>query len=359
MTRPGPPPAGGTVGEAGERALLQRLRARIPASPDVPVGPGDDAAVLRTGAETLLTTDTLVEGVHFRRPWSSPRRVGRKALSVNLSDVGAMGGRSRFATVSLCLPAGLEVAWLDGLYDGLLQRAAETGVALVGGNLSATSGPIVIDVAVLGESARPLRRAGAHPGDRIVVTGAPGSAAAGLALLEAGLRLRDDGGVDVPAGLPRPSREADAALRACLAAQLDPAPPLALAAALAPLPGVHAAMDVSDGLSGDLLALCAESGLAAAIAVGALPDAVAPLEAWGVGEARALYLHGGEDYGLLLAVAPEDVPALQELARAHGTTVSDIGGFEAGAGVWLQDADGRRPLAPQAHQHFSPGATAG
>ncbi|HET6899496.1 MAG TPA: AIR synthase related protein, partial [Vicinamibacteria bacterium] len=125
MTKP--PADAVTVGEAGERALLQRLRARIPATHDVPIGPGDDAALVRTGSEVLLTTDTLVENVHFRRDWCSARRVGRKALSVNLSDIGAMAGRARYATVSLCLPASLELSWLDGLYDGLLERAAETG----------------------------------------------------------------------------------------------------------------------------------------------------------------------------------------------------------------------------------------
>jgi thiamine-monophosphate kinase len=344
---------------AGERALLQRLRARIPGSPDVPIGPGDDAALVRTPALTLLTTDSLVEDVHFRRQWSSPRRLGRKALSVNLSDVGAMAGRARYATVSLCLPPALELSWLEGLYDGLLERAAESRVALVGGNLSATAGPVVIDVAVLGEVARPLRRTGAIPGDSIVVTGTPGAAAAGLALLEAGLRLGDDGAVEIPAGLPRPSPAEEAALRSCLQAQLDPAPPLALAAALGPLDGVRAGMDVSDGLSGDLLALGAESGVAAVVHAGALPEPpAAGLSAWAGGDPRAHVLHGGEDYGLLLAVGPTTLGDLSRLARAHDVALSVIGAFEAGAGVWLQDAGGRSPLAPRAHQHFAPASRA-
>jgi thiamine-monophosphate kinase len=342
------------VGAAGERALLQRLRARIPLSPGVPLGPGDDAAVVHTGAQTLVTADTLVENVHFRREWSSARRVGRKALSVNLSDVGAMGGRARYAAVSLCLPAELEVAWLDGLYDGLLERAAETGVAVVGGNLSGTTGPVVIDVAMLGEAQRVLRRAGARPGDRVVVTGTPGAASAGLALLEAGLRLRDDGAVEVPDGRPRPSPDQERAMRACLAAQLDPAPPLGLAAALGPHVDVHAGMDVSDGLSGDLLALCAESGVAAVIDAAAMPEPPGSgLAAWGAGDPLQHALHGGEDYGLLLAVAPEALGGLEDLARAHGITVTAIGLFEAGSGVWLQEAGRRSPLAPRAHQHFT------
>jgi thiamine-monophosphate kinase len=342
------------VGAAGERALLGRLRARIPASPDVPIGPGDDAALVRTAPEVLLTADTLVENVHFRRDWCSARRVGRKALSVNLSDIGAMAGRSRYATVSLCLPAALELAWLDGLYDGLLERAAETGVALVGGNLSGIAGPVVIDVTVVGEAPRPLPRAGARAGDRIVVTGRPGAASAGLALLQAGLRLHDDGRVEIPAGLPRPTTEEEETLRTCLAAQIDPSPPLLLAAALGRLAGVHAGMDVSDGLSGDLLALSAESGVAAVVEAGALPESpAASLGAWGAGDPLAHVLHGGEDYGLLLAVAPDAVDALADLAAAHQVAVRAIGAFEAGSGVFLQDAAGRASLAPRAHQHFT------
>ena len=351
------PPAAATVGAAGERALLLRLRSRIPASPDVPVGPGDDAALVRTGAQTLLTTDSLVESVHFRREWSSPRRVGRKALSVNLPDVAAMAGRGRYATINLCLPAALPLAWLDGLYDGLLERAAEAGVALVGGNLSAIAGPVVIDVAVLGEATRALLRSGARAGDRIVLTGTPGAAAAGLALLGAGLRLGEDESVEVPAALPRPSAAHDDALRACLRAQLDPAPPLAFAAALGPLDGVHAGMDVSDGLSGDLLALCTESGVAAVVEASALPaPPAAGLEPWGAGDPLAHVLHGGEDYGLLLAVDPAGLGRLADLARANGVRLAVVGAFEAGsAGVWLQDSSGRQPLAPRAHRHFAPG----
>ena len=113
------------VGEIGERALIRHLRSRIPSGPGVIVGVGDDAAAVETGPLTLVTSDTLVEGIHFRREWSPPRLLGRKALSVNLSDVAAMAGLARYATVSLCLPPDIPLAFVDGLYDGLLERAAE------------------------------------------------------------------------------------------------------------------------------------------------------------------------------------------------------------------------------------------
>src|SRR5204863_8362413 len=102
------------VGEIGERALIRHLRSRIPSDPGVIVGVGDDAAAVETGTLTLVTTDVLVEGIHFRRDWSPPRLLGRKALSVNLSDIAAMAGLARFATVSLCLPPDVPLAFVDG-----------------------------------------------------------------------------------------------------------------------------------------------------------------------------------------------------------------------------------------------------
>src|SRR5229473_8024 len=134
------------LGEIGERALLKHIRSRIPLGAGVVVGVGDDAAAVQTGALTLVTTDTLVEGVHFRRDWTPPRLLGRKALTVSLSDIAAMAGIPRYATVSLCLPPSLPVRFLDELYDGLLERAAETGVNVVGGNLAACREAATIEV---------------------------------------------------------------------------------------------------------------------------------------------------------------------------------------------------------------------
>src|ERR1041384_7897934 len=169
-----------TMADVGEHGLLRHLRSRIPSGPGVLVGVGDDAAAVETGPLTLVTTDVLVEGVHFRREWGPASLVGRKALTINLSDIAAMAGVPRFAVVSLCLPADLTMDYVDGLYDGLLERAAEVGVLLVGGNVSSTPGPLTIDVTLLGHGDKLLRREGARPGDLVVVTGTLGAAAAGL-----------------------------------------------------------------------------------------------------------------------------------------------------------------------------------
>jgi thiamine-monophosphate kinase len=343
-----------TVGELGERPLLRRLRERIPKGPGVVVGIGDDAAVVETGAQAVVTTDTLVEGIHFRRDWGPPALLGRKAMSVNLSDVAAMGGTGRYATVSLCLPADLPVAFVDELYDGLLQRAAEAGVDIVGGNLSATPGPLTIDVTVIGQAPRPLLRAGAKAGDRVVVTGTLGAAAAALHFFETGLRLGADGRLIAEGRWPTAIREA---IERCLSAQLDPRPPLAFARALGETNLAHAAMDLSDGLSGDLLALCQESDVSAWVDASALPvdPAAARLEKEGGDNGFSLALHGGEDYQLLLAVAPARLDELSQLAATWEVQVTDVGEFAPGPpGLSVKFGETLRRLKPRSHDHFAP-----
>lgn len=348
-----------TIAEVGERALLSHLRARVPTGAGVEVGIGDDAALLATTPRTLVTADSLVEGIHFRRDWSPPALLGRKALSVNLSDIAAMGGTARFATVSLALPKDVTVGFVDALYDGLLERAAETGVLVVGGNLAATTGPIVVDVTVLGDAGpHVLRREGAQIGDLVAVTGTLGSAAAGLRLLELGARL-DAAGEVIDSG----KWKGDAfGLARCLRAQLDPAPPLSFARALgahAPegVPIVHAAMDLSDGLSGDLAVLCAASGVSAWLDPANLPieACAAVLEKEGGNDAFSLGLHGGEDYQMLLAVPPDALDALRDFAVVWDIAVTPIGAFAAGPpGVSLRFGDTLRKLRPASHDHFRP-----
>jgi thiamine-monophosphate kinase len=340
------------VSEVGERALLKHLRSRIPSSPGVVVGIGDDAAAVETGPLTLITTDCMVEGVHFLQEWCPPRLVGRKALSVNLSDIAAMAGVPRHATVSLCLPAATPMSFVDGLYDGLLERAAETGVTLVGGNISLTTGPIVVDVTLLGAGEKLLKRSGALAGDLIVVTGTLGSAAAGLRLLTQGARLDADGALDATGVW---TGSAARALTHCLRAQLDPNPPLAFARGLAEHDLVHAAMDLSDGLSGDLRAMCEESDASAWIDSDALPvdPYAASLERARGGDAHSLALHGGEDYQLLFAVAADRLDGLKDMAVIWDIPLTIVGEFAPGPPALLLKKGGTLlPLTPQSHDHF-------
>ena len=344
----------GTVGETGERALLRHLRERIPSGPRVKIGVGDDAAAVETPGLTLITTDTLVEGVHFRRDWSSARLVGRKAMAVNLSDIGAMGGTPRFATVSLALPAELPMAFVDGLYDGLLERAGEASVFVVGGNVAATTGPVVIDVTLLGDASAGgvLTRGNALADDHVVVTGALGAAGAGLLLLEAGVRP----GAEPPAReKPSPEDIAPDLIAAALAAHLDPAPPFSFGAAVAEAGLAHAGMDLSDGLSGDLAAMCEASGVGAFVDAEALPVDPAASAA-DRDAALELALHGGEDYQLLLAVPDDALDRLREVAERAAVRVTSIGRFVETAGVTLRRAGEATALRARSHEHFrSPG----
>jgi thiamine-monophosphate kinase len=341
-----------TLAEVGERGLLRHINARVPAAVGVVVGPGDDAAAIEIGPSALVTTDSLVEGVHFHRDSAPPRLLGRKALTVNLSDVAAMGGIGRFATVSLCLPPDVTVGWVDALYDGLLERAAESGVAIVGGNLSRTRDAIVVDVTLIGDAGRLLLRTGARAGDRVVVSGTLGAAAEGVRLLKEGARLDEDGQLTATGVWTESS---SGAVVACLRAQLDPQPPFALARSIAERGLAHAGMDLSDGLSADLAEMCAQSGVGAVVEASAIPvdPKAAGLARASGGDPLELALHGGEDYQLLLAVPPEEVEEVRELARVFGVETTALGTFVEGEPeVRLREAAGERPLPAGGHDHF-------
>jgi len=341
------------IGELGERALVRHIRSRVPQGAGVTVGLGDDAAAIETAGLTLVTTDTLVEGRHFRRDWAPGRLVGRKALSVNLSDIAAMAGVPRYATVSLHLPPDLQLSFVDGIYDGLLERAAETGVSLVGGNVTASEGPVLIDITLLGTGDHLLRRGGAQPGDLAVVTGYLGAAAEGLRLLEQGARLNEEGEVEATGVWTASSAPAVAH---CLMAQLDPAPPLAFARALSEHHElVHAAMDISDGLSSDLPELCRESGMLCVVDPASIPvdPRAAALERARGGDAFPLALHGGEDYQLLLAISPDHLDGVNDFAIVWDMPLAVIGEFAAGAPVVsLKKGDRLAPLNPGGYDAF-------
>ncbi len=341
------------VGEIGEHTLLRHLRSRIPLDESLVVGVGDDAAVVETIGKTIVTTDALVEDVHFSLDWMPPRMLGRKAIATNVSDVAAMGGVPRHAVVSLCLPSSLEMGFVDGLYDGLLERSAEIGIAIVGGNVSATSGPLVVAVTLLGYCESPVLRSGARPGDRLVVTGYLGMAAAGLRLLSQGGRLGEEGEIESTGIWVKSSSPA---VERCLKAQLDPEPPWAFARSLAEQGMVHAAIDLSDGLSGDLLALCEESGVAAVVEVASLPmhaDVLAFERSRG-GDPVQYALHGGEDYQLLAAVPAEQISGIVELAGVWNVHLTVIGEIVAGTPAVNVVSEGqRRALEPASFQHFA------
>lgn len=296
------------------------------------VGIGDDAAVIGLAdGNSLVTTDLLIEDVHFTAVLHPPVLLGRKALNVNLSDIAAMGGRPRFALLGIGLRPDAGKRWVEGFFAGFKKAAAEAGVGLVGGDISAAD-KICLSVTVIGEADDIVCRSDARPGDLICVSGSLGDAAAGLCLLRAGHELGKD-------------KTADSLLRAFL----DPVPQIALGLALANRGLATAMIDTSDGLSVDLSHLCEESGTGALIELSALP--ISPALRRSEKNPVELALHGGEDYRLLFTVSPGKFPSLAALLKKF--EVHRIGRMTRGKSIHVIDAKGRkRPLKVGGYEHL-------
>lgn len=328
----------------GEFELLAALRERLPEpGPRVRLGSGDDAAVTLPGGATATSVDALVEGVHFRRETASLRQIGRKAISTALSDLAAMGAEPGEAYVVLGAPEEIGEAELLELGEGLAAVARETGTTLAGGDLTRAPA-LTLAVTVVGHAPRPedfVTRAGARPGDALVVTGELGGAAAGLLLLEDTTLTGAAFGAVEPKGAGEPLAERTSGPRLDLASadalrrrQLDPTPRLAAGRALAAA-GATAMVDISDGIGGDAGHVAAASGAHLVIDADALP--LAPgVEAVAVAAGRdplELAAGGGEDYELLAALPSGAVASAREALAATGTPLTVIGVVEVAEGA--------------------------
>jgi thiamine-monophosphate kinase len=332
--------------ELSEDGLVAAIRTVLSGEASgVVVGVGDDAAVVEPGTgSSVLTTDLLVEGVHFERGLISARDLGAKAIAVNVSDIAAMGASPRYALASLGLPSDTEAAWVIELYGGMRAACDEYALSLVGGDLSRAE-RVVISVMVLGEVARgrAVTRGGARAGDAVVVTGSLGAAAAGLALSRA------------------PAQVLSAALSAGWARELLDAfaRPLARVGEGGTLAqcGATSMMDLSDGLAMDLSRLCIASGVGARVYLAEVPisDAVGSA-AFALGlDPVELAISGGEDYELLATLAPADVePARERLRERFGVTLTQVGDIVEGRELVAVDAHGAEwTLEPQGWDHFA------
>jgi thiamine-monophosphate kinase len=322
----------------GEHELIARIRRRAGSPPAwVTLGIGDDAAVIEPerSARIVLTTDSLVEQIHFTRQLTSWRAIGHKALAVNLSDLAAMGAAPRASLLSLALPTDVALADFDELVEGFVTLAGQAGAPLVGGNLTRSPGPVVIDVTAVG-SARPRRlltRSGGRPGDELFVTGQLGAAAAGLALLRA--------------GAARAALDADAS--ACVCRFERPDARVRCGVTVARRRAASAAIDVSDGLADAVHQLAIASKTGAVVDASDVP--VHPGAAGWAANAKqdplALALSGGEDYELLFAVSRRHRRNFFSAIRQSGDlTATRVGRLQAEPGAWL-NRDGRlEPLGP-------------
>ena len=314
----------------GEFDLIDRFFRRSSRRSDVLLGVGDDAALLEppAGRALVAATDTLVEGRHFLSG-APARSVGHQALAVNLSDLAAMGADPAWALLSLSLPEVRE-DWLEDFALGFHALADAHGVELVGGDT--VRGPLVVTVEVLGfvEPALALRRSGAKPGDVLFVSGSPGESAAGLAMLRRGA----------------PMDSGDPLVLRYLYAQ----PRIDLGRALGGR--ASAAMDVSDGLLGDLGKLCVASGVCARIDLASLPVSDLLLAAHGREASEHLVLLGGDDYELLFTLPAADADR-GEAALSRHCQVTRIGEIETGHGV-LCERDGLVvEVAGGGYDHFA------
>ena len=323
-----------TVSDIGEHALISRITARLAMPSWVLVGPGDDAAVIQPerGALDVLTTDALVEGVHFDRRFVPPDAIGHRALAVNLSDLAAMGAAPRAALLSFVLPDQLDVAVVDGIVDGLIALASRHRVTIVGGNITRSPGPLMIDVTAIGsvKPRRVLTRAGARAGDEVFVTGTIGGAAAGLKL------LMDTCGASLH-GLPKGEPQGFAPQ---VQKYLRPEPRVRAGVLLGRNRAASACIDLSDGLADGLRQIAAASGVGMTVDEASIPAAT------GVAELNS------DDYELLFTVRPSWKGRLRAVrSQAGDLPITRIGTVTKGTRLLLRGAAGERDLPP-GFEHF-------
>jgi thiamine-monophosphate kinase len=306
-------------------AAFPRARVRL--------GPGDDCAVLAPSRHALcVTTDAVVQDVHFTRARFSAGDIGHKALAVNLSDLAAMGATPAWFLCALALPPDFPARQVVQLAQGMAALARESRIALVGGNVTRAR-ELGVTLTVAGHApARPLTRAGGRPGDLLYVSGTLGEARRGLRQLQAGVRRGE------------PVRR-----------QRRPTPRLALGRLAARF--ASAGLDLSDGLAQDLGHLCAASGVGARVELARLPVRPAVARALGGGEREGLLeaLAGGEDYELLLAVSPARAPAFERACARAGHSVTRVGVLTGGRARVILDPAGRPVAPPGGHDHLAGG----
>jgi thiamine-monophosphate kinase len=337
-----------TVSELTEAELIARIRSHLPPPPDwVTVGIGDDAAVVEPARNRIevLTVDALVEGIHFDRGFTPPAAIGHRALAVNLSDLAAMGAEPRLALLSLALPAALCCGDFDAMVGGLAALASRHRMHIVGGNLTRSPGPLVVDVTVSGavKRRRALTRAGARAGDVVYVTGSIGGAAAGLQMLKGGTTEGKQ-----PIGKTRNVDDG------CVGRYLHPEPRVRSGMLLSRNRAATACMDLSDGLADAVTQVAAASGVGIVVDAAALPIDPGARE-WfaarglnAVGEAVA----GGDDYELLFTARPQWARRVEAVARDGGVTITKIGVCTVEPAVTIRRTSGEEPM-PRGFSHFA------
>jgi thiamine-monophosphate kinase len=332
-----------TLKEIGEFGFIKKISQGCLIRPDNIVRAiGDDAAAFSTDHRqiSLITTDLLVERVHFLRSAISGFELGYKSLAVNLSDIAAMGGTAREAFISIAIPEDCPLEYIETLYDGMKHLAARFDVNILGGDTTSSRTDLIINIAVYGTVAREelLCRNSAKPGDIIFSTGCLGDSKAGLHLILNGITPDDDD------------------LDLLLKAHLHPEPHLREGRFLARRPGVHAAIDTSDGLSSDLGHIVEESGVGATLYAEKIPLSESLQKFCGrFGfDPVDFALSGGEDYTLLCTAAPQNADAIaREFQTEFRRPLFQLGEITNKEGIEIILPDGSsRPVIPTGWNHF-------
>ncbi len=308
-------------------------------------GIGDDCAVVQKDDSSvwLLTMDTLVESVHFDCSWHPPEKLGRKAVSVNVSDIAAMGGKPAFILLSVGLPPDFDPQWFDAFSRGVTSACREYGCFVIGGDTVCSPERLHFTLTVIGEAEarKVVYRTGAQPEDTIWVSGELGLAAAGLALFTTGT-----GGEDP-------------AFEKLMEAHLNPQARVEFGYRLADLGCVHAMMDLSDGLATDLAHLCKRSEVGARIIAATLPKGKGISSAAEItgNDPHQWAIGGGEDYELLFTAHPQDSERILRLAKECNLDLFQVGTIHSGRGVTLvrNDATGHPrefSVAYEGYDHF-------
>jgi thiamine-monophosphate kinase len=331
--------------------LIRTLRQRYGAAPSSIVrGIGDDAAVIGSGhnRRQLVTTDLLAEGVHFTRRTASFADIGFRAATANLSDIAAMGGTPQYLLVSLAMPRQATARQVRQLYDGIMGACRPHRVRLIGGDMSASQSGWFVNIMLIGASAsgRVLLRSGARPGDDLYVTGTLGDSRAGLQLLQRSKGARGAGSLGI------------GGRRFLTQRHLRPTARIREGRWLSQVPWATSAIDISDGLSGDLRHLCTESRVGALIDLSALPISSACRQYASAikRDPATLALAGGEDYELLFTVPERQRVRFARASARHRVRVTRIGTVTAAKnGLQMVLRNGRqRPLPLASYEHFRP-----
>jgi len=331
-----------TVAEFGERALIARIHNYLPyAQPSVIVGVGDDGAVVEQdrGMVTVITTDAAVEDIHFTQNSVPPHDIGYKALAMNLSDLAAMGSTPKYALLSLMLPSGLSVISLDEILKGFASLGNRYSVSLIGGNVTQSSGPLIIDITAIGSvhKRRILQRNGAQPGDCLYLSGSIGGAAAGLEIIN---KMKVSHGSDT--------------YDTCRQRYLRPEPRVRLGTLLGRNRVARSCIDLSDGLIAAISQLSSSSGVGAALDAPTIPIEPGALK-WfknqGVDPMQAALSHS-DDYELLFTVSSKKRRSLEAIRRLNKDIhITRIGTITKNREITLKSGNQEIPL-PVGYEHF-------